>query len=478
MTKRYISRRNFLKKVGAGAAIASIAGNVQSQTQRPNILFFFPDQQRPDWTGLNKSIPTKTPNIQWLADNGMTFSDAVCPSPLCAPSRSSLATGKEYERCGVPTNGHDLPEGQLTFYKLLRESGYHVTACGKFDLRKNAMDWGRDGKHIVNGHNYLREWGFSDGIDNSGKHDGPRAYRNGSVCPYFDYLERNNLAQVHLDDFDERPYPNFVNTNPTPLPGHAYADNYIAANGFQLLRQAPEDKPWFLQVNFNGPHEPMDITLDMKQRWQHADFPQPHNNTDYPEEKHVEIRQNYTAMIENIDQWLGRYIDYLESTGQLENTLIVYSSDHGEMLGDHNRWMKKVPYKQSAGVPLIVAGPGVKPATRNDKPTTILDLASTFLDYGNVNTPSDWDSRSLRSVLNGASESNREFVKSGLNPWRMVMNEQYKLIVGFDRDWDSNKIGPPKKSPILLFDRDKDPWEDHDISKENPGVVNRLRKLI
>ena len=152
MAKKYINRRNFLKKVGAGVAIASIAGKVKSQTQQPNILFFFPDQQRPDWTGLNKSIPTKTPNIQWLADNGMTFSDAVCPSPLCAPSRSSLATGKEYERTGVPTNGHDLPDGELTFYKLLRESGYHVMGCGKFDLRKNAMDWGRDGKHIVDGH--------------------------------------------------------------------------------------------------------------------------------------------------------------------------------------------------------------------------------------------------------------------------------------------------------------------------------------
>ncbi len=478
MSRKYISRRNFFKKCGLGAAAVSVAFNAQGQTKSPNILLFFPDQQRPDWTGLNKSLPIKTPNIQWLADNGAVFSDAVCPSPLCAPSRSAIATGKEYERCGVPTNGHDLQPGQLTFYQLLRESGYHVMGCGKFDLRKNAMDWGRDGKHIVNGRNYMKEWGFSDGIDNSGKHDGPRAYRSGSVCPYFDYLERSNLVKVHLDDFDKRPYPNFENTAPTPLPAHAYADNYIAANGFHLLRQAPKDSPWFLQVNFNGPHEPMDITTDMKQRWQYATFPQPHNNTDYPEEKHVEIRQNYTAMIENIDHWLGRFIDHLESTGQLENTLIIYSSDHGEMLGDHNRWMKQVPYKQSAGVPLVVSGLDVQKGLSNNKPATILDFAATFLDYADVETPADWDSTSLRPVLRGEENSNREYVKSGLNPWRMVMNEEYKLIKGFNPEWSSNKIGPPKDSPVLLFDRRNDPWEENDISAENRNVVQELSELI
>jgi len=91
---------------------------------------------------------------------------------LCAPSRACLAAGKEYDRCGVGSNGDNYPVEQTTFYTLLRESGYHVMGCGKFDLRKPAKSWGCDGKHRVDGKCYLDLWGFSDGIDNGGKLDG------------------------------------------------------------------------------------------------------------------------------------------------------------------------------------------------------------------------------------------------------------------------------------------------------------------
>jgi len=193
------------------------------------------------------------------------------------------------------------------------------------------------------------------------------------------FLGERNLAEVHSEDFRNR--HNYLTTSPTLLPDDAYVDNWIGANGLELLAKAPAEKPWFLQINFNGPHCPMDITKSMKERWQGVGFPGPNGSAEIAPEKHNEIRENYAAMIENIDRQVGVYIEYLRKTGQLENTLIVYSSDHGEMLGDHDRWSMSVRYQSSVGVPLVVAGPGVRAGGQYKAAVTTMDLAATFLEY-------------------------------------------------------------------------------------------------
>ena len=145
-----------------------MAHHTAPTSDRPNILFFFPDQHRYDWVGTNPGVPVRTPNLDTLGERGVRFTNAVCPSPLCAPSRACLAAGKEYDRCRVADNGVNYPLDQQTFYGLLRDTpgaggadpGYHVAGCGKFDLAKAMHDWGVDGKRL------LPEWGFSDGVDN------------------------------------------------------------------------------------------------------------------------------------------------------------------------------------------------------------------------------------------------------------------------------------------------------------------------
>src|SRR5690606_8399637 len=108
------------------------------------------------------------------------FTNAVCASPLCAPSRACLAAGKEYDRCGVANNDDDFPLDETTYYRILRDAcGYHVAGVGKFDLHKASYIWGLDGKHL------LHEWGFSDGIDNAGKID---AVRSGEIEPRDPYM--------------------------------------------------------------------------------------------------------------------------------------------------------------------------------------------------------------------------------------------------------------------------------------------------
>lgn len=115
-------------------------------SERPNILFLFADQHRHDWIGSIPDVSVRTPNINNLADRGIRLTNAITPSPLCAPARACLAAGVEYPRAPVTYNGEDFPTDQPTLYRQLRnEAGYHVTGCRKFDLHKNTYEWGVDG---------------------------------------------------------------------------------------------------------------------------------------------------------------------------------------------------------------------------------------------------------------------------------------------------------------------------------------------
>lgn len=464
------------------ASAVGAAGSVACQTsQRPNILFLFPDQLRWDWIETTAGMPVRTPNVAGLAQRGVLFERAWCPSPLCAPSRACLAAGVEYDQCRVAGNGADYPLDQPTFYQALEHSGYHVTGCGKFDLHKATADWGVDGKRMI------AEWGFSDGIDNAGKFD---AVNSGSLQPkdpYMAYLHETSLADTHVTDFAGRRGPNsFSNTEPTPLPEQAYCDNWIGQNGINLLRAAPADKPWFMQVNFAGPHSPLDVTTRMHPLYDGEDgFPLANRNTEYPADKHLQMRRNYSAMVENIDRLCGLLIDEVAARGELDNTLIIFSSDHGEMLGDHNRWSKLVPNEPSTGVPLIVAGPGIRSGIRTAAPASVMDIAATCLDAARLPVPSEMDSRSLMPLLSGSAESHREYLFSGLEPWRAVTDGQYKLIRGFDPsithyypEATRPVYATTKGQPPLLFDLAADPQENRNIADSAPGIVRRLDEAL
>src|SRR5216117_1123296 len=140
------TRREFITTAAAwaGALPGPRALDVQTAKARPNILLLFPDQHRFDWTGFNKNLSVRMPNLDRLAQRGVRFTNAVVASPLCAPSRACLASGKEYDHCRVRDNGENYPVDQTTYYTLLRDSGYHTAACGKVDLHKATRNWGLD----------------------------------------------------------------------------------------------------------------------------------------------------------------------------------------------------------------------------------------------------------------------------------------------------------------------------------------------
>ncbi len=415
--------------------------------QTPNILFLFPDQLRHDWTGANPALSLRTPYLDALNARGTRFTNAICPSPLCAPCRAILASGREYPRSPVQGNGDNVPLDEPTLYARLRDAGYHTMACGKLDLNKGDCiagrpAWGLDGQA------HLNDWGFSAGINNEGKMDGANSGREKPQGPYMQFLQERGLRQMHVDDFAHRTK---LSSFATPLPDDAYCDNWIGQNGLDLLAAAPADRPWFLQVNFTGPHNPWDITEAMKGLYAEVDFPQPYAAGDDPPEALLEVRRNYAAMVENIDRWVGAYMEALERSGQLDNTLVVFSSDHGEMLGDHDRWGKSLPHQPSIGVPLTVAGPGVLAGHAVDAPTTILDLVATFLEAGQADPLPAMDSLSLWPQLKGESTA-RSCVFSALGDWRAAFDGRYKLV-----EWTEAKRS-------ALYDVQADPAELQNLS--------------
>lgn len=453
---------------------------------RPNFLFVVSDQHRGDWTDWSGASFVRTPNLSRLAEAGTVFADAICPAPLCAPSRICMARGQNYGRAtsdcknGVALDNDGLlPMDEENLYARLQQSGYAVAACGKSDLRKEDQSWGRDGQHMSGGRSVWNALGFTHGLDSAGKHDGIWAAEAGIPEPYLSFLADHGLDKVHLDDFAGRPFPNYRNTDPTKLPDFAYGDNYVAASAEAIMREfAGGEKPWFLQVNFRGPHEPMDITESMKDGQNGRTYPPLRNGADITEEKYHKIARNYVAMIENIDARVGAFLDLLEETGQLENTVIIYTSDHGEMLGENGKWGKLVPYSPSVGVPMVFYGPGVGTGTVN-QPVSLIDLAPTLLEIAGANQLSKGDGVSLAPYLRGEGTSGDDTVRvSGMGPWRSIQDEDYKLIVGYVPTitnpeiragrWDGQLTAP------MLFDRRNDPHEEHNIADANPAIVEKL----
>jgi len=434
---------------------------------KPNILFFLPDQHRPDWLGCNPGLPLRTPNLDQLCAQGTRFTNAYTPSPLCAPARACLASGLCYERCRVPSNRENYPLDLPTYYQRLRDVGYRVCGVGKFDLHKDLaspkaeLDWHLDGSRL------LEEWGFTEGIDNEGKLDGSGSYRaaGGPKGPYLNYLHEQGLAEAYVREHAER--ENVRDAYVTALPEEAYCDNWLSENGLRFLRKFPVNQPWHLVINFTGPHNPMDVTQRMHDDWDGVQFPMPIDNeqTEYSVEDHQRNRRNYAAMIENIDRQVGRFVDTVRERGELDNTLIVYSSDHGEMLGDHCRWGKSTWYTPSAGVPLIIAGPGVSQGVTADALVTLHDIPATFLGYDAAPPLPSMDAQTLQAVLGGTTDKHREHVLSGLREWRMVFDGRHKLVTG---------SGPS----VLLYDIRKDPLECSNIAPEQPAVTERLGLLL
>eukprot|EP01059_Diplonema_ambulator_P011362 TRINITY_DN21308_c0_g1_i2.p1 TRINITY_DN21308_c0_g1~~TRINITY_DN21308_c0_g1_i2.p1 ORF type:complete len:338 (+),score=113.28 TRINITY_DN21308_c0_g1_i2:326-1339(+) len=277
-----------------------------------------------------------------------------------------------------------------------------------------------------------------------------------------------------------------------------YEDHFTTVNALQLLDRKPSGKPWFLQVNFPGPHPPFAVTTTMAnsvagRTWPQAtdytgDNPTTCGDKEAPNSDYY--RCNYGAELENIDSFFEQIINKVEQLGELEETIVCISSDHGEMLNDHNDTGKTLPWQGSASVPLICSGPGITKNVTRAFPVGTLDLSATFLDYAGVSLGVNMTSVSLRGVLEGGPASSyKPYVSSGLNQWRMVVKNttsdagvvgSYKYICcqGACPSAPTTAPGPTNGWTQMLINVEADEFDMHDIAPQNPQLVEHLRPLL
>eukprot|EP00545_Synedropsis_sp_CCMP1620_P000381 CAMPEP_0119005746 /NCGR_PEP_ID=MMETSP1176-20130426/1905_1 /TAXON_ID=265551 /ORGANISM="Synedropsis recta cf, Strain CCMP1620" /LENGTH=554 /DNA_ID=CAMNT_0006957587 /DNA_START=55 /DNA_END=1719 /DNA_ORIENTATION=- len=479
-------------------------------SSKPNMLLLVLDQWRYDWDGMTPDTPTgplplKMPFLESAAKKGVRFTQAYVPAPLCGPVRACLASGKEYDECGVLVNHvDDWPVAQDTFYKLMRDqSDYDVFSCGKDDLFKDDKNFPFYSN--LGGHASV-DLGFTNAMRSAGKH---RVTKEHAPYERFrTFLEQSEVGNetkasaydVYKQCFDGPTGPDGAWSTDSlcsadKFTSEIYPDDFVQREAVSLIANSKKDKPWFMQVNFPGPHAPMMSTAEMAASVSGRTWPSPHDsaykhmlqcpqvkgvNDDVP---HMGGRCNYAAELENLDKLMHNIFKYLTTVKLIDNTIICMVGDHGEMLGDHEIMGKKVPWQASISVPLVCFGPGIKEGVVYKDPVTTLDLAGTFMDFAGAKPNDDMTTKSLKPFMTEGTTPPREFVSSGLFKWRLVVqvvdDVSYKLICCKGDCGQSPTTVPPPIGgwQLLLYDTQADRFDMSPI-EDKPDVVEKLRQNL
>ena len=421
---------------------------------RPNILFITSDQQRGDCYGF-EGRRVKTPHLDDMARSGTRFAACITPNLVCQPSRSSILTGLLPRTHGVDDNGIDLPEEAAArgYAATLSQHGYRTALIGKAhfttshtfaptgtpECRASTANYGPDWfgpymglEHVelmVEGHNVFP----------------PMAPPRGQHYERW-YFEHGGEALTELYHRRLPPLSDAAQTWNSGLPVAYHNSTWIGDRTIDYLK-AHRDEPFCVWASFPDPHHPFDApdpwcymhdpddvdlpehrTLDLERRpwWHRASlegtpkmaneslrkFREEGSRTPRQTDKQLrELIANYYGMISLIDHQVGRLRIALRDLGLLENTVVVYSTDHGDWLGDHGLLLKgPMAYEGLLRVGLIVEGPGVPSGKVVDDPVSTLDLPATFCDYAGTSLPAGAHSASLRPLIEG--HAGRDFAYS------------------------------------------------------------------
>lgn len=451
---------------------------------KPNIVFIFTDQQRADTMGYAGDPVAITPHIDQLAAQGTVFSECCTSSPVCMPARASMMTGYQVHQHGVWAFADpELRHGQ-SHVRNIRDAGYRTGVVGKTHLWRHGKGHADD--HIEE----MRDWGFVDIRETTGPSE---SLTTDSL--YTDHLKAKGVLETHRQYFQmylqgERPFP--WELPPTQLPTEDHLDIFIGSLAEQWIEDCSPDEPFYLQVNFGGPHDPWDAPPEYRRLYNPDEMPlSVREARTGPMSPHVEVllkyapnnlvrmstaqnqimKANYYSKVTLIDDCVGRITQKLKERDLLDNTWIVFSSDHGEMLGDHGLLAKKVFYDGAVKVPCLFRPPngrgqGSKPAL-----TCHLDIVATLIEISEAAPLQDSDGRSLMPILSGESKvAQRPGVLSelGLPPSAFVMlrTENHKL-----------SIDAKSRQPIELYNLRADPNELHNLIN-NPDYSDVQQQLV
>jgi len=472
--------------------------------QRPNVLIIMTDQQRWDAMGCAGNMEVKTPNMDRLAKEGVRFSNAYSLCPVCVPARTSILTGRTIFNTKVLGNNdidnEDVPN-LSTFDQILSSNGYHTEYYGK---------WHSPYQFASKYNNIVKTTGKSKEANVPTTVEGFRKYLDEIGFPARKPRE-NELS----DKMRRRPYI------PLPIDGHygikeeetqagkkakggardpldSQASNfgtlqgppngslaaYEGSEALEALKKMEPGKPFSLTCSFGPPHPPFVVPEKYSTLYKIDQLSVPGSISDSllnapyqrgktPFDKRFQnpemvqqMKSVYYGMVSQVDEWVGKLLDELDRKGLSKNTLVIFVSDHGEMMGDHGLNSKMKMYEGSVHVPLIMRFPGVMPAgTVVNTPVSHHDLFASILDYTGMKVPES-DGRSLRMLIDGKNDP----VNYAVSVWGAINNGGPFMIRKGDWKLITFLQMPDKKqnSTNALYNLKSDPLEINNLIGSNP----------
>ena len=433
---------------------------------RPNIVFLFTDQHAASFTGCYGDEVADTPNLDRLASNGALFENAHCPSPLCIPSRMAMMAGTYPHDVGVYTNRDYLKSDTPTLAHALGAAGYNTSLIGRM--------------HFI-GPDQLHGYQTRRVGDISVNWPGP---------PLIDYGELNKARGT------KGPTLQYAGFGETTVHHYDRSVTEGALDYIEELAKDGNDQPFFITVGWYGPHPPF-IALEEDYKFFEGRVPPPSLSPpvsdehsylkswrdqgefhDIPEDHIMRARTAYYANLRMIDRQIGKVLDSLAHKGLLNNTLIVYASDHGEQLGERGFWQKNTFYDHSVKVPLIASWPGqIGTGQRRSEIVNLVDLSASFIAAGGATPLPHGKGQSFLDLLNGHSSKWQnltlsEFygglvsIETSAIANRLVRNERFKYVYYHGHD-------------AQLFDMIEDPDETNDLiaSLDHQHIVAQMNEV-
>jgi len=459
----------------------------KKEVSKPNLLFIMTDQQRADALGIAGNSIIKTPNLDKLARQGAYFRNSYTQCAVCAPARATILSGQTVENNGVRTNSiwKDEPDLELmttpTFDEILHEYGYTCEYFGK---------WHCPDEHTKIYSEFVPLDKYKSYVQENVPYVEPkagqlistetgRAYTPNPIDKHFgmnykevqDKRKTERFAQTELHGVSNIP-PEFTSTA------------FICKNAIEAIKRN-KDKTFSITASINFPHAPMIPIEEYAKMYNPDEMPVPAsigddminspylesngrlNSPEYADPEKIKYMiANYYALVTEIDDWVGKILNTLDELGLAENTIVIFTSDHGEMLGAHGMREKNVFYTESAHVPLMIRFPKeIKKETVVDNYITNLDLFSTILDYSGVGKKIKSDGRSLRDLIENRKTDRPDYIVTEWN-FRgdeisnyMVLHEGWKLLVPYS---ESSKV------INAMYDMNTDPYEMKNLLGSNP----------
>ena len=419
---------------------------------RPNILLIFTDQQRGDTIHAAGNPVIKTPNLDRIAREGVLFSSAYTASPVCVSARCSLIFGQYPHNTGCADNGHRMPEDRPTFMQALSDSGYRTHGIGKMHFNPDPQ-----GLRGFQSREYQAEMRHSVEDDD-----------------YLKFLRANGYEHVY-DPFGSRGEMYYI-PQPAQMPAKFHGTNWVGDRAVQFIREAETSRPFFLWASFIHPHPPFSPPTPWNKLYRGPLMPLPKrpDNCEALQtymnkyQNRYKYRDNgidnnllrvmkayYYACVSFIDFQIGRMLKALEETNQLDNTLIIHTSDHGEFLGDYNCFGKRSMLDSAARIPMIARYPGRFDSGQVcDTPTNPVDVMPTILAAAEVDTAAyDLDGIDLADITVGGQSGAccdrtvySQFQRDALGVY-MATNQRWKYFYSapdrreflFDRIHDADE---------------------------------------